>query len=59
MDNEILELIDRLDRSMECTLESDPRTLIDKYHEFGYVFDRIGDWREELREIENLINKKG
>jgi hypothetical protein len=49
MDKEINELLQRLDRSMECALEGDPRTFKDREHEYGWLFDLICDWRQLIR----------
>jgi hypothetical protein len=46
MDKEINELLQRLDRSMECVLEADPRTLKDPECEYGWLFNKIHEWRK-------------
>lgn len=48
--NELKQKIQQVDRSMECTLESDPRTLSNRDCEFGFIFDRIYEWRKLLNE---------
>lgn len=48
MDKEINEILKNLDRSMECTLESDPRSLKNPECEYGYLFDHIHKWRETI-----------
>ena len=48
MDKEINEILKNLDRSMECTLESDPRSLKNPECEYGYLFDHIHKWREMI-----------
>lgn len=48
MDKEINEILKSLDRSMEYTLESDPRSLKNPECEYGYLFDHIHKWREMI-----------
>ena len=45
---EAFELLEKLDRSMECTIESDPRTFNNRECEYGWLFDRIIDWRQDI-----------
>lgn len=48
MDKEINEILKNLDRSMECVLESDPRSLKNPECEYGYLFDHIHKWRKMI-----------
>ena len=41
--------IDKVDKAMECTLESDPRTFKNRECEYGWLFDRIHKWRKWLK----------
>ena len=43
------ERINKVDRAIECTMESDPRTFKDRECEYGWLFDRICDWRKWLK----------
>ncbi len=43
--------LDSIDRSMECTLESDPRSVKNPECEYGWLFDRINEWRKKLGDI--------
>jgi len=45
----IQEVLDKIDRSMECVMESDPRTLKNPQHEYGWLFETIAEWRKELK----------
>lgn len=47
----IQEVLDKIDRSMECVMESDPRTLKNPQHEYGWLFDKIYEWRKELKGV--------
>lgn len=47
---EMLQLIEQIDRSMECILESK-----NPIHGFGWLFDSIVRWKRQLREIETEI----
>lgn len=44
-------ILSEIEYEMECTMESDPRTMHDPYHEYGWLFSRINEWRKKLREI--------
>ena len=49
--------IEYLLRSMECVLESDERTMKCQTSEYGWIFDKIHEWRNilyELFEIEEI-----
>ena len=43
--------LDRLEHSMECLLESDPRTFTNRVCENGWLFDKIIEWRKVIREV--------
>lgn len=43
--------LDRLEHSMECLLESDPRTFTDRECENGWLFDKIIEWRKVINEV--------
>jgi len=45
----IQEVLYKMDRSMECVMESDPRTLKNPQHEYGWLFETIAEWRKELK----------
>ena len=44
-------ILSEIEYEMECTMESDPRTMSDPYHEYGWLFSKINGWRKKLREI--------
>jgi hypothetical protein len=43
--------LDGLEHSMECLLESDPRTFADRECENGWLFDKIIEWRKIINEV--------
>jgi hypothetical protein len=43
--------LDGLEHSMECLLESDPRTFADRECENGWLFDKIIEWRKVINEV--------
>lgn len=43
--------LDGLEHSMECLLESDPRSFTNRECENGWLFDRIIEWRKVIREV--------
>ena len=49
----IQEVLAQVDRSMECVMESDPRTLKNPQHEYGWLFDKIYEWRKELKGLKD------
>lgn len=53
--------IEYLLRSMECVLESDERTMKYQTSEYGWIFDKIHEWRKILYELfktESVIEQK-
>ena len=48
MNNETIKIIKNVERSMECVLESDPRTFTNPECEYGWIFTKISEWRKEL-----------
>ena len=51
MEQSLRKTLDKIDRSMECTLESDPRSIKNPECEYGWLFDRINEWRKTLGDI--------
>lgn len=41
-----VEILESLNRSIECTLESDPRTFQNRECEYGFLFDRMHEWKK-------------
>lgn len=47
-------------RSMECVLESDKRTIKNPVYEYGWLFDKIHEWKRELEQkpCEDAISRE-
>ena len=54
--DEAKKIIDNLDHSMECVMESDKRTLRNPESADGWLFDIIHEWRKELDRLSQLIS---
>lgn len=51
MNEDDIKILLDIDHSMECALESDPRTMTDPTCEYGWLFNAIHEWRKKLKRI--------
>ena len=53
-----IESIDKIINSMEYVLESDERTMSNPYTEYGWIFNKINEWKKALERLERELESQ-